>query len=53
MQYRKMMAALVLAATVAAGLAACREEGPAEKAGKKVDETLEKANDKMNELLGK
>lgn len=53
MQYRKMMAALVLATLVAAGLAACREEGPAEKAGKKVDETLEKASDKMNELLGK
>jgi hypothetical protein len=49
----KTLAALLLALTLTLGLAACREEGPAEKAGKKVDETMEKASEKMNELLGK
>ncbi|UCD10417.1 MAG: hypothetical protein JSU88_06855 [Nitrospinaceae bacterium] len=53
MNIMKTMAALVLAATLALGLAACREEGPAEKAGKKMDETMEKASEKMNDLLGK
>ena len=31
----------------------CKEKGPAEKAGQKIDESLEKAGDKLNDLLGK
>jgi hypothetical protein len=31
----------------------CKEKGPAEKAGQEIDESLKKAGDKMNDLLGK
>jgi len=35
------------------GISGCKEKGPAEKAGEKLDQTMEKAADKANELLGK
>ena len=31
----------------------CKEKGPAEKAGQELDESLDKAGDKVNDLLGK
>lgn len=31
----------------------CKEKGPAEKAGQQLDESLDKAGDKVNDLLGK
>jgi hypothetical protein len=40
---------LVLALVFTFGPVACEKEGPAEKAGKKVDETMEKAADKAEE----
>ena len=35
------------------GISGCKEKGPAEKAGEKLDQTMEKAADKANDLLGK
>jgi len=32
---------------------ACKKEGPAERAGKKIDETVEKAGDKVKEATKK
>ncbi|MGW8187404.1 MAG: hypothetical protein ACWGNK_09050 [Desulfobacterales bacterium] len=39
----------VLFGCLSIGVLACEKEGPAEKAGKKVDQTVEKAGDKMQE----
>ncbi|MFQ5451688.1 MAG: hypothetical protein ACE5E9_13755 [Nitrospinaceae bacterium] len=36
-----------------AGAAGCKEKGPAEKAGEKVDKALDQAGNKVNDLLGK
>lgn len=35
---------------IAAGLFACEQKGPAEKAGEKIDETVEKAKDKVEDV---
>ena len=35
------------------GVSGCKEKGAAEKAGEKIDQSMEKAGDKANELLGK
>jgi uncharacterized lipoprotein YehR (DUF1307 family) len=35
------------------GISGCKEKGPAEKTGEKLDQTMEKAGEKANELLGK
>ena len=35
------------------GVTGCKEKGSAEKAGEKIDQSMEKAADKANELLGK
>ena len=45
-------AAIVLSFAVA-GLAACGEKGSAERAGKKIDDTVEKVGEKMEETGGK
>lgn len=42
---------LLLAMSV--GLVACEKEGPAERAGEKVDEAVEKAGDQMEEAADK
>ena len=34
-------------------ISACKEKGPTEKAEEKLDQTMEKAADKTNELLSK
>lgn len=47
MTLRKLI--VLLAVLAAAGLAGCEQEGPAEKAGAKVDEALEKAGEKIEE----
>lgn len=39
----KKIVAVLTAALILAGIAGCSKEGPAEKAGKKVDQALEKA----------
>jgi len=35
------------------GISGCKEKGPAEKAGEKLDQTIGKAADKASDLLGK
>jgi len=35
------------------GISGCKEKGPAEKAGEKVDESMQKAGDAAKDLLGK
>jgi len=35
------------------GVSGCKKKGAAEKAGEKIDQTMEKAADKANDLLGK
>ena len=35
------------------GVSGCKEKGAAEKAGEKIDQSMEKAADKANELLDK
>lgn len=35
------------------GISGCKEKGPAEKAGEKLDQTMEKATEKADDLMGK
>ena len=47
---RANIARVLLAATLVAGVAACeRHEGPAERAGKEIDRSMDKAGDKMHD----
>jgi len=47
-------ALVVLAISVLVlGVSGCKEKGAAEKAGEKIDQSMEKAADKANDLLGK
>lgn len=48
--FRKMLAVLCVLA-LAFSLAACTEEGPAEKAGKKIDEAVDTVKDKASDLF--
>lgn len=48
MSFRKKFGLLVLALILAGGLAACKkEEGPAERAGKQLDDAMKKAGQEM------
>ncbi len=49
---KKFMIAMVLIVSIM-GTVGCEEKGPAEKAGEKLDKTMEDAAKKANELLGK
>lgn len=49
---KRIMIALVLMVSVTA-LVGCGEKGSAEKAGEKLDKTMEDAAKKANDLLGK
>ena len=46
---KKMIVLISFLALLGIGTLGCEQEGPAEKAGKKVDETIEKADEKMEE----
>jgi len=46
------MIALVLVVSVL-GTVGCEEKGPAEKAGKQLDDAAKDASKKMNDMLGK
>lgn len=35
------------------GISGCKEKGPAEKAGEKLDQSMEKAAEKADDLMGK
>ncbi len=49
---KNLLIALVLIISVF-GVIGCEEKGPAEKAGEKIDKSMEDAAKKANELLGK
>lgn len=50
--FKTSLIAMVLILSII-GLVGCKEKGPAEKAGEKLDKTMEDASKKANELLGK
>jgi hypothetical protein len=50
MKFGKMLVSLCAAGFLIAGLAACEKKGPAETAGEKIDQTTEKAGQKMEEV---
>jgi hypothetical protein len=49
MLQRKNVLSLFLAGVLLVGASACREKGPAEKAGEKVDDAMSKAGDKLQD----
>lgn len=44
------IAIALLAAVLAAGFSGCTKEGPAEKAGKKIDKAIEKAGEQIEKM---
>ncbi len=44
---QKVAGAAIFAAMLVAGLSACQKEGPAERAGKEIDKTVEKAGQQI------
>lgn len=50
MKFGKLLVSLLAAAFLVAGLAACEKKGPAETAGEKIDQTTEKAGEKMEDV---
>jgi len=53
MKFNSGIAAAIVLSFAVAGLAACGEKGSAERAGKKIDDTVEKVGEKMEETGGK
>lgn len=51
MKMSKGIMATMLAGLMLTGLSACEKEGPAEKAGKAIDETASDVTDKANETM--
>jgi hypothetical protein len=53
MKFLKYALAIATISILALGVSGCKEKGPAEKAGEQIDQSMGKAADKANELLGK
>jgi outer membrane lipoprotein-sorting protein len=51
-QFKKAVVIAAIAIFVM-GISGCKEKGAAEKAGEKVDESMQKAGDAAKDLLGK
>jgi len=51
MTIRKVVVALLVAGLAVAGLSACEKEGPAEKAGKAIDEAASDMSDSTKEAM--
>jgi uncharacterized protein YjbJ (UPF0337 family) len=49
MSMLKKLSVLSAGLLIAAGLVACEQKGPAEKAGEKIDQTVEKAQEKIED----
>jgi hypothetical protein len=49
MKFNSGIAAAIVLSLAVAGLAACEKKGPAEKAGEKIDNTVKKAGEKIEE----
>jgi hypothetical protein len=53
MKLLKHTMAVLAISILVLGVSGCKEKGAAEKAGEKIDQSMEKAADKADELLGK
>jgi len=53
MKMWKKVIMIVAVSIFVMGISGCKEKGPAEKAGEKVDETMEKAGEAAKDLMGK
>lgn len=53
MKLLKHALAVLAISILVLGVSGCKEKGAAEKAGEKIDQSMEKAADKADELLGK
>lgn len=49
-KFKKTLVIVLAIALLGIGVAACEKEGPAEKAGEKIDQTLEDAKDKAKDM---
>lgn len=49
--FKRVVIAMMIV-SLALPLAACEKEGPAEKAGKEIDQAVDSAKDKAKELFG-
>ncbi len=52
MKMWKKVIMIVAVSIFVMGISGCKEKGPAEKAGEKVDETMEKAGEAAKDLMG-
>ncbi|WP_319763520.1 YtxH domain-containing protein [Maridesulfovibrio sp.] len=50
MNWLKKIAYLLCLVALLGAFSACSDEGPAEKAGKKIDEAMDQAKDKMDDM---
>ncbi|WP_320173851.1 YtxH domain-containing protein [Maridesulfovibrio sp.] len=50
MSWLKKMAYVLCLVALLGAVSGCGEEGPAEKAGKKIDEAMDQAKDKMDDM---
>ena len=53
MKYFKSFIIILAILLFVFGVSGCKEKGPAEKAGQKLDESMEKAGDQVKDLLDK
>lgn len=53
MSFLKQFVFIVCLLTLLVGGIACEQEGPAERAGEKIDQTIEEAGDKLEEAADK
>jgi len=53
MQLLKQTMVVLAISVLVLGVSGCKEKGAAEKAGEKIDQSMEKAADKASEVLGK
>ena len=53
MKFNSGIAAAIVLSVAVAGLAACGEKGSAERAGKKIDNTVEKVGEKIDNTVEK
>ncbi len=53
MNFLKQVLVVLAISVLVLGVSGCKEKGAAEKAGEKIDQSMEKAADKANDLLGK
>ena len=53
MKFLKQAMVIMTISILVLGVSGCKKKGEAEKAGEKIDQSMEKAADKANDLLGK